>query len=137
MISSRFVSDLALQRQNAPIKHIIHAIGSSSLLKATTFIEKNCPLSSPIARDNYHDVYNDPNVDIVYIGTPHTCHFDNALDAINAGKNVLCEKPMTINAEQTRVLMRAAREKGVLLVEGMQSLPLYPNSLNQAKANVI
>jgi predicted dehydrogenase len=73
---------------------------------------------------SYAEVYNDPDVDIVYIGTPHVFHLQNALEAIEAGKHVLCEKPITMNAKDTRVLIEAARKKGVFLMEGMLWFPL-------------
>ena len=63
-------------------------------------------------------MYNDPEVDVVYIGTPHAFHLTNALDAINAGKHVLCEKPMTINVKETDILIAAAKKNGVYLMEG-------------------
>jgi predicted dehydrogenase len=112
------VSDLVLARSNASVKHVVQAIGSSSLTKASAFAAENCPSSSPKLYDSYEDVYHDENVDIVYIGTPHSLHFENALSAINARKNVLCEKPLTINANQARLLIEASRKMGVLLVEG-------------------
>lgn len=55
---------------------------------------------------------------ITCAGTPHSYHKDNALAAIAAGKHVLCEKPMTVTAAETEVMIAAAREKGVFLMEG-------------------
>lgn len=52
------------------------------------------------------------------LGTPHSFHKDNALAAIAANKHVLCEKPMTVNAAETEVVIAAAKEKGVFLMEG-------------------
>jgi predicted dehydrogenase len=69
--------------------------------------------------DSYHQVYNDPKVDIVYIATPATFHKKNCLDAIAAGKHVLCEKPFTITAQESREVIAAAKAKGVFLMEGM------------------
>jgi len=63
----------------------------------------------------------------VYIGTPHVFHLQNALDAIAAGKHVLCEKPMTMNARDTQVLVEAARKKGVYLMEGTKTLKSHPS----------
>ncbi|KAL3478322.1 NAD(P)-binding protein [Aspergillus californicus] len=119
LVSSWFVSDLVLERPGASTRHVVQAIGSSSLAKAASFVAKNCPSSSPRLCGNYKEVYSDESVDIVYIGTPHTLHFENVLAAINAGKNVLCEKPLTINASQTRVLIQESRRMGVLLVEAV------------------
>lgn len=118
LISSWFVQDLTRSRSGATTKHIVQAVGSSSKEKGSAFIEKHAPSSKPSIYSSYAEVYEDPSVEIVYIGTPHSCHLQNALDAINAGKNVLCEKPMTINAKETEILVKAAKEKGVFLMEG-------------------
>jgi predicted dehydrogenase len=109
---------LTRERPEASTKHIIQAVGSSSKEKGSAFVAKHAPSSKPSIYSSYAEVYNDPNVEIVYIGTPHSCHLQNALDAISAGKNVLCEKPMTINAKETEILIKAAKERGVFLMEG-------------------
>ncbi|CAG9936183.1 unnamed protein product [Clonostachys rosea f. rosea IK726] len=119
LISSWFVSDLCLERAEATTKHIIQAIGSSSKEKGSAFATKNCPSHTPNVYDNYVGVYNDPDVDIVYIGTPHTLHCENALAAIKAGKHVLCEKPLAINSRDTQIMIDAAREKGVFFMEAV------------------
>lgn len=124
-IASWFVSDLVrdpVENRNVKdVRHKVQAIGSSSLEKAGQFADKFFPTDSairPTLYDSYEKVYNDPEVDVVYIATPHTLHLKNALDAIKAGKHVLCEKPMTINARDSGILVSAAREKGVFLMEG-------------------
>ena len=121
MISSWFVSDLTLDRPSAPVTHIIAAIGSSSISKGEAFVSKHIPSTQPkpAIHDNYAAVYNDPNIDIVYIGTPHSFHKQNCLDAIAAGKNVLCEKPFTLNAREAEEVLIAARKKGVFIMEAM------------------
>lgn len=118
LISSWFVQDLIRDRSDATTNHIVEAVGSSSKEKGAMFVAKYAPSSKPTVYSSYAEVYNDPTVEIVYIGTPHSCHLQNALDAINAGKNVLCEKPMTINAKETEILIKAAKAKGVYLMEG-------------------
>lgn len=59
------------------------------------------------------------NVDAIYIGTPHTFHYANALLALNAGKHVLCEKPFTVNAAETKALIEVAKEKKLFLMEAL------------------
>lgn len=68
---------------------------------------------------SYEEVYADPNVDCVYIGTPHSFHRQNCLDAIAAGKNVLCEKAFAINAREAKEVYAAAEKKGVYMHEAM------------------
>ena len=118
LIPSWFVQDMTRNRPDATTKHIIQAVGSSSKEKGSEFIEKHAPSSKPNIYSSYAEVYEDPSVEIVYIGNPHSCHLQNALDAIKAGKNVLCEKLMTINAKETEILVKAAKEKDVFLMEG-------------------
>lgn len=124
LISSWFVEDLL--KPDWPEKsanHIIQAIGSSSLDKCHDFYEKHVapakPKKPPELYDAYSPVYEDPSVDVVYIGTPHSFHKQNCLDAIRAGKNILCEKPFTMNAKEAEEVFTAAREKGVFIMEAM------------------
>lgn len=121
MISSWFVADLALPRPDAKAKHIIQAIGSSSLEKGREFSAKHLKDASiqPSIYSSYDEVYADPNVDCVYIGSPHGLHKRDCLAAIAAGKNILCEKAFTINAREAREVLDAAEKKGVYVAEAM------------------
>lgn len=74
------------------------------------------------------ELANAPDIDIVYVATPHTAHFENCMLALRAGKHVICEKPMATKKSDAEVLFAAAREGGVLLMEGMWSRFL-PNSI--------
>ncbi len=67
--------------------------------------------------DSYDALFADPNVDIVYIGSPHSHHYAQVKQAILAKKHVLCEKPMTVNAKQAQELFALAKENNVVLVE--------------------
>jgi predicted dehydrogenase len=113
------VEDLVLERQDAKVKHVVQCIGSSSTNKAKDFVAKHCPKTSPKLYNSYEAVYADPEVDVVYIGTPHAFHKKNCLDAIAAGKNVLCEKSFTINSREAREVFEAATQKGVYVHEAM------------------
>ncbi|KAI8668918.1 GFO-IDH-MocA domain-containing protein [Fusarium keratoplasticum] len=121
LISSWFVEDLSLQRDNARATHHIQAIGSSSVEKGTKFVETNLPnqTPAPTVYGSYEQTYKDPNVDIIYIGTPHAFHKQNCLDAIAQGKHVLCEKAFTLNARDAREVFEAAKQKGVFVMEAM------------------
>ncbi len=67
----------------------------------------------------YEDVIYHANVDAIYIGTPHNTHFEIALQALNAGKHVLCEKSITTDAKQYEVLSKLALSKNLMLMDGM------------------
>lgn len=68
---------------------------------------------------SYDDLYADPEVDVIYVGTPHTHHLDNARDAMRAGKHVLCEKPLTVFPGETEALVEIQKETGRYLMEAM------------------
>ena len=80
----------------------------------------------PKIHKTIEDLVEDPDVEIVYISTPHNLHYTNALVALEAGKPVLLEKPFTLNAEQAREIVEKSRQKGVFLMEAMwiRTLPI-------------
>lgn len=75
---------------------------------------------------SYEELVHDPEIDVVYIATPHSLHFENMLLAFEAGKPVLCEKPFTINAAQARKAIARAQEQGLFVMEAtwMRFAPL-------------
>ncbi|KAF1955218.1 NAD(P)-binding protein [Byssothecium circinans] len=96
------------------------AIGSSSIEKGTNFVKSYLSgQPQPTVYASYQKVYDDPKVDIIYIGTPHAFHKQNCLDAIAAGKHVLCEKAFTLNSKDGKVVLDAAKAKGVFIMEAM------------------
>jgi dihydrodiol dehydrogenase / D-xylose 1-dehydrogenase (NADP) len=102
------------------IKHVVAAAASSnSASRAQDFLkEVNAP-SSAKAYGSYAELVADPDVDIIYIATPHSHHYQNAMLCLNAGKNVLCEKAFTTNAAQARKLVDVAKEKNLFLMEAV------------------
>lgn len=73
------------------------------------------------AYGSYQELVNDPDVDIIYIATPHSYHFAHTKLCLEAGKHVLCEKPFTINAKQLRILIDLAARKNKFLMEALWS----------------
>ncbi|MEW6371244.1 MAG: Gfo/Idh/MocA family oxidoreductase [Pseudomonadota bacterium] len=71
------------------------------------------------ACSSYEALVACPDVDIVYIATPHTMHAENAMLALAAGKAVLCEKPFTMNAREAGQVVALARSRGLFLMEAM------------------
>ena len=67
---------------------------------------------------SYEALLADPGVEFVYIATPHSTHVELAVQAAEAGKHVLCEKPVAVNAAGAAVIFAAARKAGVFLMEG-------------------
>jgi predicted dehydrogenase len=62
---------------------------------------------------------NDPSIQVIYVATPHSHHFQHAMLALEAGKHVLCEKAFTVNAAQAKILCETARKKGLFLMEAV------------------
>jgi predicted dehydrogenase len=75
--------------------------------------------STAKAYGSYAELVNDPNVDIIYVATPHSHHFQNAMLVLTAGKHVLCEKALTVNAAQAKKLFETAKEKKVFFMEAV------------------
>ena len=94
----------------------LRAVASRSLSKAQNFADK---YGIPKAYGSYTELYADNEIDIVYVATPHVFHHENSTDAINSGKAVLCEKPLTVNLEECDSLIALAKEKDKYLAEAM------------------
>ena len=82
----------------------------------------------PSFTDQWDGFLSDPNVNAVYIATPNVVHYGQALDALRAGKHVLCEKPLTTDTARFDLLVSEARSRGLVLMEGMRILhdPVFP-----------
>lgn len=94
----------------------VTAVGSRSIESARAFAEQ---YDIPHAHGSYEELVSDPEVDIVYIATPHPGHVENALLALDHGKHVLVEKPFTLNADEAAVIRNRAAQKGLLAMEAM------------------
>ncbi|HEV7622538.1 MAG TPA: Gfo/Idh/MocA family oxidoreductase [Amnibacterium sp.] len=92
------------------------AVGSRNAGRARTFA---APFEVPRVHVGYEALVGDPEVDVVYIATPHGEHARNALLAIAAGKHVLVEKPVAVTAAQARSIFEAAAAAGVFAMEAM------------------
>jgi predicted dehydrogenase len=75
----------------------------------------------PVRLSSYAALAASPDVDLVYIGTPHALHAENALAMLAGGKGVLCEKPFTLNRAQAEPAIALARSRGLFLMEAMWS----------------
>lgn len=92
------------------------AVGSRSQESADQFGDK---YNVPRRHASYEALANDPDIDAIYVATPHTLHAENTLLCLRAGKAVLCEKPFAINAAQAESMVHEARERGLFLMEAM------------------
>lgn len=95
------------------------AASSSSLSRAQGFLKKVRAPTSAKAYGSYAELVKDPNVDIIYVATPHSHHFQNTMLALEAGKHVLYEKAFTVNAAQAKKLIETAKAKNLFLMEAV------------------
>jgi predicted dehydrogenase len=110
-IATAFARDLSYLNN-----HVVKAVGSRSLQSAQDWAIEfpGCK-----AYGSYEELVNDPDIDAIYVATPHTSHVANTILALNAGKPVLCEKPFAVNANEARQMRDAAQGNNVALMEAM------------------
>ncbi|KAF5514542.1 D-xylose 1-dehydrogenase [Colletotrichum fructicola] len=124
-MSEYFCKDLLTNpstRAVTDISHTIAAVSSSNdPSKASAFLSRIAhPAPSTVnTYGSYQALVNDLSVDIVYIATPHSHHFQNAMLALTAGKHVLCEKALCVTAAQARCLVLTAKERKLFFMEGV------------------
>ncbi len=112
-IAHKFADGLAA----APGAELV-AVGSRTGEAAEKF---GSQYNIPHRHISYESLANDPDVDAIYIATPHPFHAANSMLCLEAGKAVLCEKPFTINTAQADQVIALAREKNLFLMEAMWS----------------
>lgn len=104
------------------LKHVsnseLFAIGSRNKQKAQEFANQ---YNAKKVYGSYLDLVTDPEVDIIYVATPHNLHFENTMLCLENGKSVLCEKPFAVNEKEVGQMIGKAREKNLFLMEGLWS----------------
>ncbi|KNG49164.1 oxidoreductase domain containing protein [Stemphylium lycopersici] len=122
-IALTFTKDLLCDPTTRGVKHLKHTVvaaaSSSSESRAKDFLKEVGAPSDAKAYGSYEELVKNPDIDIVYIATPHSHHYQNAMLCLEAGKNVLCEKAFTVNAAQARKLAEVARSKNLFLMEAV------------------
>ena len=109
-IADLFVKDLQLTQ------HKVAAVGSRSQAGADRFAKT---FGIAKAHGSYQSLCDDPEVDLIYVATPHPVHAENAIMAIEAGKHVLIEKPFTLNAAEARRIVDLAKARKRVVLEAM------------------
>jgi predicted dehydrogenase len=110
-IAAKFTEDLA----RLPDAEVA-AVGSRSLAAAEAFAATH---GIPRAYGTWQELAADPEVDVVYVATPHSAHHAATTICLDAGKPVLCEKPFTLDVATTQDLISLARSRGLFLMEAM------------------
>jgi predicted dehydrogenase len=95
---------------------VLAGVASRSLEGAQDF---GAEFGAAACYGSYQALADAADIDVVYIGTPHPMHIENAVMALNGGKGVLCEKPFTMNRREAEVIVALAREKKLFLMEAM------------------
>ncbi|KAG5667480.1 hypothetical protein PVAND_015460 [Polypedilum vanderplanki] len=127
-ISNDFCAALSTYSQD---DHQVVAVAARSLEDAKEFAET---FNIPRTHEGYQKLAQDPEVDVVYIGSINTTHLEIGLMMLDGGKHILCEKPLTLNVKQAEQLLNHAKEKKLFCMEAIWSryFPIY----RQLKARI-
>ncbi|XP_049450154.1 trans-1,2-dihydrobenzene-1,2-diol dehydrogenase-like [Epinephelus fuscoguttatus] len=112
-------------RTLTPGDHEIVAVAARDLLHAEEFAKKH---NIPRAYGSYNELANDPDIDVVYIGTIHPYHLATGKLFMNSQKNVLIEKPLAMNSREVQELITVAQDNGVFFMEAIWTR-FFPASL--------
>ncbi len=110
-IAESFAGDLALVDGNE-----LAAVGSRRPDAARSFADR---FGAARAHGSYEELAADPDVDVIYVATPHSRHLEDVLLCFEAGKAVLCEKALTMNLADAETLVAEARSRGLFFAEAM------------------
>ena len=110
----------------------LYAVASRSQEKADAFASQ---YNAPKAYHRYDALANDPEIDAVYIATPHALHKENTIMCLKKGIAVLCEKPFAMNQEEVSEMIKVAKDDNILLMEALWTyfLPHYRYVLDELK----
>jgi predicted dehydrogenase len=111
LIAGKFAEDLRLLPDAALV-----AVGSRTAAAAESFAQV---YGLPHAHGSWQALAEDPDVDVIYVATPHPAHAEATLVCLDAGKAVLCEKPFAMDLPQAEKVVEAARAKQLFLMEAM------------------
>ena len=126
-IAQKFAEDLSLIEDAELV-----AVASRSKVKANNFSTK---FNVKQAYNSYEDLAKDPNVEAIYIATPHSFHKEHAILCMKHKKAVLCEKPFAMNSNEVDEMIAVAKENKVLLMEALWTffLPHYKYLLDTVR----
>ncbi|HAT4068057.1 Gfo/Idh/MocA family protein [Clostridium perfringens] len=116
----------ALNRVNGEV----YAVASRNKERAEKFAREN---NVKKAYGSYDEIIKDKDIDVVYIATPHSNHYEYIIKSLNNNKHVLCEKAITVNERELEEALKIARENNLVLEEAMTlfHMPLYEKVINK------
>ena len=95
---------------------ILEAIGSRTITKAKEF---QSLYGIPKAYGSYQELVQDKDIDLIYVATPHSEHYDNAMLCLENKKNILMEKPFTVNKKEAEAIFKEAKKEGLFVTEAI------------------
>lgn len=112
------------------------AVGSRDLAKAKDFCAK---YDIHKAYGSYEELVEDPKIDVIYVATPHSHHYEHMKLCIAHDKHILCEKAFTVNSKQAKEIFELAKEKNLLVVEGLWTrfLPMAAKLRDLVDSNIV
>lgn len=116
IIGSNFISDYMIEGGRLDPRFEAYAIYSRTNARGCEFTEKH---NIPKVYTNLDEMLGDCDIDAVYVASPNYMHCEQTIKCLDAGKHVLCEKPLASNASEARLMAEKAKEKGILLMEAM------------------
>lgn len=134
-IARKFAEACAFESARTGISSV-DAVASRDPSRAAAFAEE---WGIPRSYGTYAELFADPGIDAVYIATPHNSHAELSLAALQAGKAVLCEKPVSLTAEEFAPVAELARGKGLFFMEAMwmRFNPSFRKALEWAERGMI
>ena len=111
-IAEKFADDLVAHVPDG----VVYAVASRDLMKAQIFGQK---YEATKIFNSYQDLVNCPEVDVIYIASPHALHYEHTLLCLEAGKAILCEKAFAINTTMVKEMMAKSKEKNLFLMEAI------------------
>lgn len=124
-IRNSYILSFSLHSPDRKFSHVVQAVATrNNYARALDFAKTHGVVT---AYGSYLELCQDPKIDIVYIGTINSTHYENARIALNHNKHVLVEKPIALKVEEINNLFDLAKSKNLFLMEGMWSrcIPLF------------
>ncbi len=119
ILGTGWIADTFVRSVRGHTRQVVHAVGSRTTESAR---RAAAAWEAPVAHGSYAALVADPDIDVVYVATPHNYHLPHALLAVEAGKHLLVEKPVGLDADEARRIGEAAARAGVFCMEAMWTL---------------
>lgn len=136
ILGTSFISEKLASAIHETPDCILAAVGSRSAAKATAFAKK---YNVEKCYSNYHEILNDKNIDVVYIGLPNHVHKEWTIKCAQAGKHILCEKPFTVNTQEAIEALDVVKACRVFFMEAQmyRCHPQTAKMVELVKQNII